>query len=177
MPTAVKSLVSALSRQGQQLGRMVRISIAIDPSRDQSIRSRFRPHIAFTAEWCAQSSWEKEKVPKHSGRHIRITPTSIGTSWRFTDRSFCSSVKTGEIRTKACLPSRRSPSPLGMLSYGTRTRRKPRLLFRLSGVLLFRFEERQFLALLFQLPPRFTRLEPFGFRPHVCAIVWHRRDL
>ena len=41
-----------------------------------------------------------------------------------------------------------------------RTRRSPRLLLRLSGVLLLRLAERQFLALLFQLPPRFTRLEP-----------------
>ena len=35
------------------------------------------------------------------------------------------------------------------------TGRKPRLLFRLSGVVLLRFAERQFLALLFQLPPAF----------------------
>ena len=39
-------------------------------------------------------------------------------------------------------------------------RRKPKLLFRLSGEFLLRFAERQFLALLFQLPPRLTRLEP-----------------
>lgn len=39
-------------------------------------------------------------------------------------------------------------------------RRKPRLLLRFPGVFLLRFAERQFLALLFQLPPRFTRLEP-----------------
>jgi len=40
------------------------------------------------------------------------------------------------------------------------TRRKPILLFRFDGVLLFRFAERQFDAVLFQLPPRFTRFEP-----------------
>jgi len=34
------------------------------------------------------------------------------------------------------------------------------LLFRLSGVFLLRFAERQFAASLFQLPPRFTRFEP-----------------
>jgi hypothetical protein len=33
-------------------------------------------------------------------------------------------------------------------------------LFRLSGLFLLRFAERQFLALLFQLPPRITRFEP-----------------
>ncbi len=43
---------------------------------------------------------------------------------------------------------------------GELSRRAPRLLLRLSGVLLFRFAERQFFALLFQLPPRFTRSEP-----------------
>ena len=49
------------------------------------------------------------------------------------------------------------------------TRRKPRLLFVFDGVLL-RFDTRQFLALLFQLPPRFTRLEPalYGSTPTIC---------
>lgn len=42
-----------------------------------------------------------------------------------------------------------------------RQRRSPKLLLLLSGLLLLRFDTRQFLALLFQLPPRFTRLEPF----------------
>lgn len=41
--------------------------------------------------------------------------------------------------------------------------RNPLLLFRLSGVFLFRFEERQFLALLFHEPPRRTR--DVGHRP------------
>ena len=40
------------------------------------------------------------------------------------------------------------------------TRRKPMLLLRLPGELLLRFADRTFLALLFQLPPRFTRFEP-----------------
>ncbi len=40
------------------------------------------------------------------------------------------------------------------------TRRKPMLLLRLSGALLLRYAARQFLALLFQLPPRITRFEP-----------------
>ena len=39
-------------------------------------------------------------------------------------------------------------------------RRKPMLLFRLAGSLLFRLAERQFPASLFQLPPRFTRFVP-----------------
>lgn len=34
------------------------------------------------------------------------------------------------------------------------------LLLRLPGALLLRFADRTFLALLFQLPPRFTRFEP-----------------
>lgn len=47
--------------------------------------------------------------------------------------------------------------------------RKPRLLLRLSGLLLFRFDTRQLTALLFQLPPRFTRLEP---SPHKPVSFW-----
>ena len=41
-----------------------------------------------------------------------------------------------------------------------RTSRKPILFFLLSGLLLFRYVERRFLPLLFQLPPRNTRLSP-----------------
>jgi hypothetical protein len=40
--------------------------------------------------------------------------------------------------------------------------RNPMLLFRLPGVLLLRYAERQFLALLFQLPPRIVRFEALG---------------
>lgn len=39
-------------------------------------------------------------------------------------------------------------------------RRNPLLLFLLSGLLLLRLDTRQLLALLFQLPPRMTRLLP-----------------
>ena len=41
-----------------------------------------------------------------------------------------------------------------------RTTRKPRLLLRLFGLLLFRLDTVQLFALLFQEPPRLTRLEP-----------------
>ena len=50
---------------------------------------------------------------------------------------------------------------------GAAARRKPRLLFRLSGVFLLRFAERQLDAPLFQLPPRFTRFEPDDHLPPV----------
>jgi hypothetical protein len=39
----------------------------------------------------------------------------------------------------------------------TRATRKPRLLFRLSGSFLLRFDERRLSGLLFQEPPRTTR--------------------
>ncbi len=39
------------------------------------------------------------------------------------------------------------------------------LLFRLSALFLFRFEERRFSGLLFQEPPRITRLPSFGPLP------------
>jgi hypothetical protein len=44
--------------------------------------------------------------------------------------------------------------------HGAVARRKPRLLLRFVGSFLLRFDDRQFLAVLFQLPPRFTRLRP-----------------
>ena len=46
---------------------------------------------------------------------------------------------------------------------GARAKRNPMLLFRLSGVLLLRFAERQLIALLFHDPPRSTRsAHPFS---------------
>ena len=39
------------------------------------------------------------------------------------------------------------------------------LLFLFVGLLLLRFADRQLIALLFQLPPRITRFEPFGRHP------------
>jgi len=39
------------------------------------------------------------------------------------------------------------------------------LLLVLPGLLLLRLAQRALLALLFQLPPRITRLEPVGIRP------------
>ena len=43
----------------------------------------------------------------------------------------------------------------------SRASRKPRLSLRFCGALPLRFAARTFLALLFQLPPRITRFEPF----------------
>ena len=51
------------------------------------------------------------------------------------------------------------------ISAGGLERRRPMLLFRLSGVLLLRFAERTFLGLLFHAPPRITRWPPFGPSP------------
>ena len=44
------------------------------------------------------------------------------------------------------------------------TRRPPLLLFWFEGLLLLRFAARMFVALLFQLPPRSTRLTPIFAR-------------
>jgi len=49
--------------------------------------------------------------------------------------------------------------------------RNPRLLFRFSGVFLFRFADRQFLGLSFQLPPRFTRFEPALDKAPYCPLL------
>ena len=60
-----------------------------------------------------------------------------------------------------------------VLSY--RARRKPRLLLALPGELLLRLATRQLVALLFQLPPRFTRLEPcHGFT--ILTITSHQHS-
>ena len=56
-------------------------------------------------------------------------------------------------------------------SGGARATRKPRLLFRLAGSFALRFAARQFLASLFQLPPRFTRCEALDRSP--LTVVTH----
>ena len=68
----------------------------------------------------------------------------------------------------ACGETGKRPVPSGKASTlpaELRATRKPRLLFRSSGVQLLRYADRQFLAELFQLPPRFTRFEPHGRSP------------
>jgi len=62
------------------------------------------------------------------------------------------------------------PVPSGKASTSSaelRAKRKPRLLFRSSGSFLLRYAERQFLASLFQLPPRITRFAPDGHSPPI----------
>ena len=77
----------------------------------------------------------------------------------------------GSCCLSGCAPERDEPPEHGA---GTRARslnralwrrrvlrrRNPRLLLRLPGAFLLRFDARQLRALLFQLPPRFTRFEP-----------------
>ena len=66
----------------------------------------------------------------------------------------CHRARTGRLR-----------GPRG-LSCGAaeQQRRKPLFLLRLPGWFLLRFAERQLRALLFQLPPRKTRLSPDALR-------------
>jgi len=56
-----------------------------------------------------------------------------------------------------------------MLSWG-QTSRKPVLSLRLAGLFLLRLAERQFLALLFQDPPRNTRKAPQDETPNWSMI-------
>ena len=59
-----------------------------------------------------------------------------------------------------------------------RARRKPRLLLRFDGLFLLRFADRQFLAVLFQLPPRLTRFEPYGSPTgRVSNTLWRNRQV
>ena len=53
----------------------------------------------------------------------------------------------------------------GPLRSELRSTRNPMLLFVFVGLLLLRFATRLLLALLFQLPPRYTRLVPDDCRP------------
>ena len=69
-----------------------------------------------------------------------------------------------------------------LVPVGAAATRKPRLSFRFSGSFLLRFAARQFLASLFQLPPRITRPVACGRSPAVVlaqrggnAKIWHRR--
>ena len=58
-----------------------------------------------------------------------------------------------------------------MLDDTPTTTRNPLLLLRLSGLLLLRLADRQFVGLLFHEPPRNTRLAPYSFRPrHVYRV-------
>ena len=64
-----------------------------------------------------------------------------------------------------------------ILHVSWRTTRNPLLLFSFDGLLLFRFETRQFLELLFQLPPRSTRLSPYDALPiFFCFCLFHNRQ-
>ncbi len=49
--------------------------------------------------------------------------------------------------------------------------RKPMLLLLLFGLSLFRFAARQLLALLFQLPPRFTRFDPLYYLYPILLLI------
>ena len=52
---------------------------------------------------------------------------------------------------------------------GALATRKPLLLFLLSGLLLFRFAERQLFVLLFHEPPRNTRYAVVGLTPIILG--------
>lgn len=83
----------------------------------------------------------------------------MATNTRRPNCNFCPPWRDG----KAACSAHRESTPRAEL----RATRKPRLLFRFVGVFLLRFADRQFLALLFQLPPRFTRLEACGRSPAI----------
>lgn len=61
-----------------------------------------------------------------------------------------------------------------ILSLSVLRMRKPMLLLLLPGLLLLRLATRQLLALLFQLPPRFKRLDPLTvFTRKYFASIFH----
>jgi hypothetical protein len=84
-------------------------------------------------------------------------------------RAFAIATSTGRLNSSLARPGREGlerggrtagPARRGIHHAGrAAATRNPRLLFRFSGMFLLRFAGRQFLALLFQLPPRITRFE------------------
>ena len=56
-----------------------------------------------------------------------------------------------------------------VLTVGNAERRNPMLLLRFVGVLLLRLAERRLFGLLFQLPPRITRLEALLHSLYPCT--------
>ena len=85
---------------------------------------------------CAQTMRNHRAEHASQPRHCLWTPRP---AWAIT----CHSSKRGVLAT-----------------------RKPMLLLRLSGSLLLRFDERQLLELLFQLPPRSTRSKSLSKQSH-----------
>ncbi len=85
-------------------------------------------------------------------RHIDL-PTVMFAVQRIAPSFFCSKLLSKQDNR---LFINRHPSLICELM----ATRKPLLLLLLPGLLLLRLAERQFLALLFQLPPRSTRFEP-----------------
>jgi hypothetical protein len=93
-------------------------------------------------------------------------------------RAFAIATSTGRLNSSFARPGRKcldrgwrtaGPVRRGIHHAGrAAAKRNPRLLFRFSGVFLLRFAGRQFLGLLFQLPPRITRFE---------ALAVHREAL
>jgi hypothetical protein len=80
---------------------------------------------------------------------------------RGPDRAWIPGPRPGGT-TPARLTAPKATTPSSGVLAAT-TNRKPMLLFRFAGSFLFRFAERQFLALLFHEPPRSTRTAPvFG---------------
>jgi len=75
-------------------------------------------------------------------------------------------------KTLSCLAGKRYLFLLYSNSKKGRTTRSPMLLLLLYGVLPLRYAERKFTAVLFQLPPRVTRLvpelAPMGF---TCCVL------
>ena len=94
---------------------------------------------------------------KAAARSVRVLlPAPDGFELSFADQCRTPKRQNTDQTGQRSVPSGGTSIPSAEL----RSTRKPWLLFRLSGEFLLRFADRQFLALLSQLPPRFTRFEP-----------------
>ena len=125
-------------------------SMRVLPSQEQIARSAGRPGRC---------------VPDRRGEERGVVPCARVPVRTFSARAYQSGrAKSGwrctSRRGAACSGRAASCSATRAGDGADKTRRKPRLLLRLSGSFLLRFETRVLLSLLFQLPPRFTRLRP-----------------
>jgi len=94
-----------------------------------------------------------DKLPAPPGRRVFGSPETLASG------------SAGDLPwalhwNRAVIPVMTAISPPKDSAQRETTTRKPMLLFRFVGSLLFRFAERQFRALLFQEPPRSTRFDP-----------------
>ena len=97
--------------------------------------------------------WQPFPIKKHPEPSKRLSRSP------YQHRVFNQPIRPGTYVGNRVIHLFSGSHPTLLMRYGTKTKRKPILWLRLSGLFLLRYAVRQFSALLFQLPPRITRFE------------------